>query len=114
MPPSSKSRSKTKSKPNVSSGAPGKHPEHEDYPWTIAVQDHHGGGLWLKDDQGWFLVKNTAGIEWSAQFCADPTKVDQLRLNARRLYSAFPDAVTQLVNGKNIWFFRSRSVSIAQ
>src|SRR6266576_3252765 len=41
-------------------------------------QDHHGGGLWLKDSQGWFLVKNIAGIEWSAQFCADPVKVDQL------------------------------------
>jgi len=32
-------------------------------------QDHHGGALWLKDDQGWFMVRNQAGIEWSAQFC---------------------------------------------
>jgi hypothetical protein len=32
-------------------------------------QDHHGGALWLKDSQGWFLVRNQAGIEWSAQFC---------------------------------------------
>lgn len=32
-------------------------------------QDHHGGALWLKDAQGWFLVRNLAGIEWSAQFC---------------------------------------------
>jgi hypothetical protein len=59
-------------------------------------QDHHGGGLWLKDADGWFLVRNLAGIEWSAQFCADPAKVDQLRLNARRLYAAFPDAVDAL------------------
>ena len=59
-------------------------------------EDHHGGGLWLKDDEGWFLLRNIAGIEWSAQFCADPAKVDQLRLNARRLYAAFPEAVDEL------------------
>ena len=59
-------------------------------------QDHHGGGLWLKDNDGWFLVRNVAGMEWSAQFCADPKRVDQLRLNARRLYAAFPDAVKVL------------------
>src|SRR5438105_9286396 len=53
-------------------------------------EDHHGGGLWLKDADGWFMVRNLAGIEWSAQFCADPAKVDQLRTNARRLYAAFP------------------------
>jgi hypothetical protein len=60
------------------------------------VQDHHGGGLWLKDADGWFLVRNLMGIEWSAQFCADPAKVDLLRRNARRLYAAFPDAVKDL------------------
>jgi hypothetical protein len=59
-------------------------------------EDHHAGGLWLKDDVGWFMVRNLAGIEWSAQFCADPKKVDQLRINARRLYAAFPDAVAAL------------------
>lgn len=59
-------------------------------------EDHHGGGLWLKDEDGWFIVRNVAGIEWSAQFCADPEKIDQLRLNARRLYEAFPDAVEEL------------------
>jgi hypothetical protein len=32
-------------------------------------EDHHGGALWLKDGQGWFMVRNLAGIEWSAQFC---------------------------------------------
>ena len=45
---------------------------------------------WLKDEQGWFLLKNLAGIEWSAQFCADPKKVDALRQNAKRLYAKFP------------------------
>jgi hypothetical protein len=58
--------------------------------------DHHGGGLWLKDDDGWFLVRNMIGIEWSAQFCADPAKVDRMRVNARRLYARFPEAVEEL------------------
>lgn len=59
-------------------------------------QDHHGGGLWLKDEAGWFLVRNVAGIEWSAQFCADPAKVDGLRLVAQRMYARFPEAVDEL------------------
>jgi hypothetical protein len=59
-------------------------------------QDHHGGGLWLKDDQGWFLVRNLVGMEWSSQFCADPAKVDLIRQNARRLYAAFPGAAQEL------------------
>jgi hypothetical protein len=59
-------------------------------------EDHHGGGVWLKDESGWFLVRNIAGIEWSAQFCADPAKVDQLRLNVKRLYARFPEAVQEL------------------
>jgi hypothetical protein len=50
-------------------------------------QDHHGSALWLQDSQGWFMVRNLAGIEWSAQFCADPAKVDLLRQNAQRLYN---------------------------
>ncbi|HKW85549.1 MAG TPA: DUF6424 family protein [Nitrospiraceae bacterium] len=53
-------------------------------------QDHHGGGLWMKDENGWFMVKNLAGMEWSSQFCADPRKVDFLRQNAKRLYAKFP------------------------
>ena len=60
------------------------------------VQDHHGGGLWLKDSGGWFFVRNLAGIEWSAQFCASPGRVNLLRLNARRLYASFPEAVEEL------------------
>jgi hypothetical protein len=59
-------------------------------------QDHHGGGLWLLDDDGWFLVRNLAGIEWASQFCADPAKVDKLRVNARRIYAGFPKAVAAL------------------
>jgi len=49
-------------------------------------QDHHGGALWLQDSHGWFMVRNQAGVEWSAQFCADPAKIDLLRQNAKRLY----------------------------
>jgi Family of unknown function (DUF6424) len=59
-------------------------------------QDHHGGGLWLKDADGWFLIRNLFGIEWSAQFCADPKKVDVLRQNAKRIYANFPEAVAEL------------------
>jgi hypothetical protein len=59
-------------------------------------EDHHGGGLWLKDDQGWFLVRNLCGIEWSAQFCAEPAKVDKLRQVARRIYARFPEAAAEL------------------
>lgn len=59
-------------------------------------QDHHGGGLWLKDGDTWFMVRNLAGLEWSSQFCADPAKVDALRRNAQRLYARFPEAVKEL------------------
>jgi hypothetical protein len=58
-------------------------------------QDHHGGALWLQDSQGWFLVRNQAGIEWSAQFCADPAKIDLLRQNAQRLYNLVSPQVKQ-------------------
>jgi hypothetical protein len=60
------------------------------------IQDHHGGGLWLKDSAGWFFVRNLAGIEWSAQFCADPVRVDELRAIAARLYAAFPGSADEL------------------
>jgi hypothetical protein len=58
-------------------------------------QDHHGGALWLKDAQGWFMVRNLAGIEWSAQWCGDPAKVDLLRQNAKRLYDLLAPEVKQ-------------------
>jgi hypothetical protein len=60
------------------------------------IQMHHGGSLFLFDDDGWLLARNEAGIEWSAQFCADPTKVDRLRLNARRLCTAFPKTTGEM------------------
>jgi hypothetical protein len=60
---------------------------------SSAFQDHHGGGLWVKDVDGWMLLKNLAGMEWSQQFCADPAKVDQLRRIAQRLYRAFPESI---------------------
>ena len=53
-------------------------------------EDHHGGGLWVLDDVGWMCVQLPLGIEWSAQFCADPAKVDKLRLFAQRILAAFP------------------------
>jgi hypothetical protein len=59
------------------------------------IQDHHGGGLWAYDDQGWFFVRNLVGIEWSGQFCADPAKVDILRQNAKRFYAGFPKSVSE-------------------
>jgi hypothetical protein len=53
-------------------------------------QDHHGGSVWVKDEQGWLCMQLPLGIEWSAQFCADPARVDQLRQYAARVVAAFP------------------------
>lgn len=61
-------------------------------PW----QDHHGASLWLKDADGWFLVRGLAGVEWSGQFCCEPSRVDLLRRNAQRLYAGFPGAAEEL------------------
>ncbi len=61
-------------------------------PWYFGgppYQDHHGGGVWLFDHSP-LLALLPAGIEWSAQFCADPRKVDELRKVAWRLVAAFP------------------------
>ena len=66
---------------------------------TGAVQAHHGGSIWVhtsEADHPWRLVLNWAGIEWSSQFCCNPTKVEQLRQNAAAILDAFPDTVTQL------------------
>src|SRR5438477_7160657 len=38
----------------------------ETQPWFFGdhpYQDHHGGGIWLKDAEGWLLVLLPAGIE---------------------------------------------------
>jgi hypothetical protein len=80
-------------------GSPSESPADGGTPLGVVVkgwQDHHGAGLWLKDSAGWFFVRNLAGIEWSAQFCASPARVDLLRRNAQRLYAAFPEAVAEL------------------
>lgn len=65
-------------------------------PWFFGdppYQDHHGGGIWVKDDTGWLLLFGLAGIEWSAQFCANPAKVDQLRQYAQRLCAGFAETL---------------------
>jgi hypothetical protein len=64
--------------------------------WILAgdqYEDHHGGSVWVKDQQGWLILQVPLGIEWSAQFCADPAKVDRLRQYAVRVVAAFPDTL---------------------
>jgi hypothetical protein len=61
--------------------------------WILAgsdYQDHHGGSVWVLDGDGWLCLQLPLGIEWSAQFCADPAKVDRLRRYAARVVAAFP------------------------
>lgn len=53
-------------------------------------QDHHGAGTWVKDSQGWLMVRGPAGIEWASQFCAEPGKVELLRQTAERIVAGFP------------------------
>ena len=56
-------------------------------------EDHHGGSVWVKDADGWLFMQLPLGIEWSAQFCADPAKIDKLRVMAGRIVRAFPDTI---------------------
>lgn len=60
------------------------------------IQMHHGGSLYVYDGINWALFKNLAGIEWSAQFCADPARVEALRQNAVILYKGFPQTIPQM------------------
>jgi hypothetical protein len=60
------------------------------------IQAHHGGSIWLFDGTVWHLVLNWAGIEWSAQFCCDPVRVEALRQNAQTISAAFPQTIPQL------------------
>src|SRR5690348_10265890 len=56
--------------------------------WILAgdsYEDHHGGAVWVKDATGWLCPQLPLGIEWAAQFCADPKKVDGLRQYAARV-----------------------------
>jgi hypothetical protein len=65
-----------------------------DWVWAPGpYEDHHGGSVWIKDEDGWLFMQLPLGIEWSAQFCADPKKVDRLRLMAKRVVRAYPDTV---------------------
>ncbi|MFY9653168.1 DUF6424 family protein [Trebonia sp.] len=64
--------------------------------WVLSsdqYQDHHGGSVWVKDAAGWLCLQLPLGIEWSAQFCADPAKVDLLRQYAGRVVAAFPQTL---------------------
>ncbi len=60
------------------------------------IQAHHAGSIWLYDGTVWRLVLNWGGIEWSAQFCADPAKVDALRRDAQAITARFPETIPQL------------------
>lgn len=62
-------------------------------PWFFGnapYQDHHGGGCWVFDGTNTHMFLLVAGIEWSAQFCADPAKVEVIRKEAEVLVAAFP------------------------
>lgn len=62
-------------------------------PWFYGdrpYQDHHGGGIWLRDGSGWFMTRGMAGIEWSTQFIAAAPKVEILRVCAQRIIAGFP------------------------
>jgi hypothetical protein len=64
--------------------------------WILAgdpYEDHHGGAVWVKDTTGWLCLQLPLGIEWAAQFCADPGKVDELRRYAARVVAAFPQTL---------------------
>ena len=60
------------------------------------IQAHHGGSLWLYDGKRWRVVLNWAGIEWSAQFCCDPARVEALRQDAEVMTAAFPETIPEL------------------
>lgn len=62
-------------------------------PWQM----HHGGSLWTFDGDGWHLVLSTVGLEWSAQWCAEPDRVDGLRMLAKRHYAGFPRTQAELI-----------------
>lgn len=59
-------------------------------------QAHHAGSLWVHDGDGWLLLLNVCGVEWSAQFSADPARVDALRAVAQRLYARFPETLDEM------------------
>ena len=71
-------------------------------PWFFGpppYQDHHGGGVWVLAGNTPALYMLPAGIEWSAQFCADPAKVEALRKSAEALVDAFAGTRVWYLNG---------------
>jgi hypothetical protein len=60
------------------------------------IEAHHGGSVWVHDSSRWRLVLNWAGIEWSAQFCCDPARVEALRQDAEAITAAFPQTIPEL------------------
>lgn len=66
----------------------------QDWPFEPGpFEDHHGGGLWVKDESGWLCLQSLLGIEWSAIFCADPAKVHLIRQHVARIIAAFPNTL---------------------
>lgn len=61
-----------------------------------SVQAHHAGSLFVYCDESWTLFLNSAGVEWSAQWSADPAHVDLLRQAAEKLYKRFPETLDEL------------------
>ncbi|WP_225823472.1 DUF6424 family protein [Streptomyces naphthomycinicus] len=57
---------------------------------------HHGGSLWVMTRSGWRMYRARAGIEWSMQFCAEPSRVDRLRRDAADLLAGFPETLRAL------------------
>lgn len=74
-------------------------------PWIAGpppYQDHHGGSCWVLPsgvNPVPLMYLLPAGIEWSAQFAADPAKVDPLRQAARALICAFTGTRTWYAGG---------------
>ena len=59
------------------------------------IQAHHAGSIWLYDGTVWRLVLNWGGIEWSAQFCADPAK-SMPSTDAEAITARFPGTIPEL------------------
>ncbi|MEU6669166.1 DUF6424 family protein [Streptomyces sp. NPDC046727] len=57
---------------------------------------HHGGSLWVMTRGGWRMYRARVGIEWSMQFCAEPSRVDRLRQDAAELVAGFPETLPAL------------------
>lgn len=54
------------------------------------------GAVWVKGAGGWRMYRARVCVEWSMQFCANPARVDRLRLEAAELVDAFPRTLPAL------------------